>query len=156
MIAEPALSGPSRVNTLLWFVAAGLLAAGYLLPLARVSQLLVFNDDVSMFSAIADLWIGGEQMLSVAIALFSVALPVFKLAALGGAMVSAPQSSLRRASALAERIGRWSMLDVFVVAVILVSAKTGVLASVEPRPGLYAFGAAVLVMLLLGTRVHRK
>ena len=39
------------------------------------------------------------------------------------------------------------MLDGFVVAVIVVSVKLGVLATAEPRRGIYVFGAAILVSM---------
>jgi len=49
--------------------------------------------------------------------------------------------------------GKWSMLDVFVVAVLVVSVKLGAIASVEMRYGLYAFAAAVILTMYVTARV---
>ena len=50
---------------------------------------------------------------------------------------------------LMHRFGRWSMLDVFVVAILVVVVKLGAIGDVEKHLGLYAYaGAAILIMLL--------
>lgn len=48
-----------------------------------------------------------------------------------------------------ETWGKWSMLDVFVVALLFVSVKLGSLANVTVHEGLYWFGGAVIVIQLL-------
>jgi paraquat-inducible protein A len=45
--------------------------------------------------------------------------------------------------------GRWAMLDVMVVAVLIVASKLSVLASVEVHVGLYVFGLSVILVMLL-------
>ena len=49
---------------------------------------------------------------------------------------------------LVETVGHWSMLDVFVVVLLVGMVQFGVLASVEPGPGLLAFGAVVVATML--------
>jgi len=49
---------------------------------------------------------------------------------------------------LVETVGHWSMLDVFVVVLLVGMVRFGVLASVEPGPGLLAFGAVVVATML--------
>ena len=44
--------------------------------------------------------------------------------------------------------GRWAMLDVMVVAMLIVTVKIGAIASIQIHPGLYVFGAAVLLIML--------
>ena len=51
--------------------------------------------------------------------------------------------------------GKWSMLDVFVVAVLVVTVKLGAIASVEARYGLYAFTVAVFLTMYVTARVVR-
>ncbi|OQX45604.1 MAG: paraquat-inducible membrane protein A, partial [Candidatus Sedimenticola endophacoides] len=51
--------------------------------------------------------------------------------------------------------GRWSMLDVFVVALLVVSVKLDAIARVQIHYGLYAFSAAVLITMLVTARVAR-
>ena len=49
---------------------------------------------------------------------------------------------------IVEGIGRWSMLDVFVLAVLVSLVKLQRLATVLPGPGLWAFTAVVVFTLL--------
>jgi paraquat-inducible protein A len=45
-------------------------------------------------------------------------------------------------------IGRWSMLDVFLAGFLAGVVQFGSLANVEPRPGIVAFAAAVVLTML--------
>ncbi|MDB5326366.1 MAG: putative paraquat-inducible protein, partial [Phycisphaerales bacterium] len=45
-------------------------------------------------------------------------------------------------------IGRWAMLDVFVLSIWVALAKLGSLGSVRPGPGLLPFGCVVVLTLL--------
>lgn len=49
---------------------------------------------------------------------------------------------------IVEFLGRWSMLDVFVVTVMVGLVQLGQTASVEPGMGIVAFGAAVILTML--------
>ncbi len=51
--------------------------------------------------------------------------------------------------------GRWAMLDVLVIAVLIVVVKSGAAVQVHVEPGLYLFSAAVLLIMLLTGRVRR-
>lgn len=46
-------------------------------------------------------------------------------------------------------LGKWSMADVFVVAVIAATVKMGMLATVQVHIGLLVFGFAVLTSMVL-------
>jgi paraquat-inducible protein A len=45
-------------------------------------------------------------------------------------------------------VGHWSMLDVYVVVLLTAMVSFGVLAGVQPEPGLVAFGAVVVFTML--------
>ncbi|WP_375054934.1 PqiA/YebS family transporter subunit [Zobellella sp. DQSA1] len=47
-----------------------------------------------------------------------------------------------------EFIGRWSMVDVFVVAILVALIRSGSLMSIEPGPGALAFAAVVVLTML--------
>ena len=51
--------------------------------------------------------------------------------------------------------GRWAMLDVMVVAILIVTVKLGTIASLQIHFGLYIFGAAVLLIMMITGRVIR-
>lgn len=49
--------------------------------------------------------------------------------------------------------GRWAMLDVMVVAILIVTVKLGALASIQIHYGLYIFGFAVLLIMFITQQV---
>jgi paraquat-inducible protein A len=49
--------------------------------------------------------------------------------------------------------GRWAMLDVMVVAVLIMTVKLGAVASIHIHSGLYIFAAAVLLIMFLTQQV---
>ena len=49
---------------------------------------------------------------------------------------------------LTELIGRWSMIDVFVVAILAALVQLGSVAQIEPGLGATAFGATVIFTML--------
>lgn len=63
----------------------------------------------------------------------------------------------QRASVLTwlDELGKWSMLDVYMVAVLIVAVKLGPLAQVTVEPDLYVFGGAVLLSMLVGARIAK-
>ena len=84
----------------------------------------------------------------------SVAVPVLKLLGLASLLVSI-QCRLRsrildrtRLYRIVEFIGRWSMIDVFVAALLTALVTLGQVATVEPGIGLLAFGAVVVTTML--------
>ena len=53
-----------------------------------------------------------------------------------------------------EILGRWSMLDVFVVAMIVVIAKSGGALKASPKIGIYLFAIAVLLSLVVTVHIR--
>jgi paraquat-inducible protein A len=60
---------------------------------------------------------------------------------------------LRRALGLLELAGRWSMLDVFVVALLVVAVRTSLIDDVTVHPGVYVFTAAIVLSLVVVQRM---
>ena len=46
-------------------------------------------------------------------------------------------------------LGKWSMLDVFVTAIIIVAIKLGVLASAKAEAGIYYFASSILLAMFV-------
>ena len=74
---------------------------------------------------------------------------LFKLLAVNGK----DNSSYRRYLHLMHDYGRWAMLDVMVVAVLIVTVKLGAIASIQVHYGLYLFGASVLLIMIVTNKV---
>ena len=142
------------VNLLL-ILALLCFAIGIYLPVFTLTKLLVFNNTVSILSGLWQLVAEGQYLIFILIFSFSILLPITKLSILAFAWNSHKSTHHKKLQWL-EKVGRWSMLDVFVVALLIVTVKLGVLASVEIHPGLYYFTAAVLLMMIVTSIVIRK
>ena len=49
---------------------------------------------------------------------------------------------------ITEKIGRWSMIDVFVVAVLVALVRAGALMAIEPGPAALCFAAVVIITMV--------
>ena len=113
---------------------------GLVLPLMTLERLIVFTETPSLIDVVAGLWAAGDGLLAGVVALVSIAFPAGKLVWLQ--LVTAGVSS--RGLARLHALGRWSMMDVLVVALVVFAAKTSGLASAVAEPGLWAYGLATL------------
>jgi len=139
-----------------WLLASAVsLVAGWLLPVMTLRQLFVLRDEVSILGAIGRLFEGGEYGLFVIVFLFTVLFPVFKLAValLVWRRLAVPDDDLHRLLGWVEAFGRWSMLDVFVIALFVVVVKISAFSDVDIHIGLYVFAAAVLLSIVVVRRV---
>ncbi|MCB1859144.1 MAG: paraquat-inducible protein A [Gammaproteobacteria bacterium] len=149
-------SEASRLRWLLAF-ASLLLAAGLYAPMLTISQLLIVNNTFSVLSGTIELWRNGQILLFLLIFGFSILLPVMKIILLFLLLGKRlpPSGRTRRYLHLMHDYGRWSMLDVLVVAILVVAVKLGAIASVTIHAGLYLFGGAVLSIMYVTYRVVR-
>ncbi len=155
--AEAAAGPPSRRWRLdasapaMRYVAASILfaatfsyALGITLPLIEVKRLVFFTNEPSLIGMIGSLWQGGDALLAVIVALFSVLFPAVKLAMLHVAAYGGAPGEVRVPATLRALAG-WSMLDVLLVALVIFAAKTTGLATAFTRPGLWFFTASVVL-----------
>ncbi len=138
----------------LWAAAALTLVAGLVLPAVRVTRLRLVDETLSVLSGIGALRQDGAWPLAIVIALFSVAFPVAKLV-LAAWLWFAPQRQRSRLHALAAGAGKWSMLDVLVVAIVVASMQGGFLVRLQPEIGIYLFAASTLLATLLTRLIDR-
>lgn len=145
-----------RLRWLLLFIAA-LMAVGMVAPIITLEKLIFIENTFSIWSGVVQLLVDGQWLLFVVISLFSIGLPLFKLVTLWLILTPGHRDWTRynRLLELMHEYGKWSMLDVFVVAVLVVAVKLGALADVTMRPGLYAFAAGVLLTMIVTARVVR-
>ncbi len=154
--------GLDRFLGLLLLAAAAALLAGWLLPVMTIRTLYVFYDEVSILTGAFRLLDSGDYLLFALIALFTVVLPVAKLifAYLAWNHLKVADPRVRRTLGWVETIGRWSMLDVFVVAILVVVIKLSMVSDVEVHTGLYVFVLAVVLSMVavhrIATLAHRR
>lgn len=101
----------------------------------------------SILGGIMDLSANGNTWIAVLISVFSIVFPFLKIVLLSWAWLTKKQRQFRRIVALVGIVGKWSMLDVFVVALLVVLVKVGDLVTVEVRWGLFSFCISVLLGL---------
>ncbi|RCV86507.1 paraquat-inducible protein A [Billgrantia montanilacus] len=96
----------------------------------------------------------GSWPIAAVIFTASVIVPVGKLVALSWLCLVVKRSNELNAGTrtrlyrLTEFIGRWSMVDVFVVAILVALIRAGSLMSITPGPAALAFGGVVVLTML--------
>lgn len=144
----------SLVRTWALLLTASLLyIPANLLPIMTVNSLGKGQSDTIMSGVIELVHLG---MLPIAAVVFiaSILVPTFKLVGVSLLLYSVqrqqPMSVHQRIVMyrFIEWIGRWSMLDIFVIAILVAVVKFGSLASIEPGFGAMAFASVVILTML--------
>jgi paraquat-inducible protein A len=139
-----------------WFfviLAVSLLVPANLVPIMSVLEWGRAEPD-TIVSGIIKLYVEGYTFIALIVFLASVIVPVGKLITLIFLLLSVqrawPMSRQGRlwAFRVLEFIGRWSMLDIFVVAIMVALVHLGQVAAVLPGMGAMLFGASVIATLL--------
>lgn len=132
------------------------LIAGYALPVMAIKKLAFWDNDYSLLQGTWAIFKEGDYFIAAIIFLFSIVFPSAKLLLLA-LLWYLPVRPARRDRALRwmHHLGRWSMLDVFVVAVLLVMSKASFMVSVQPRIGVYLFTAAIVLSMVLTFRIDQ-
>ncbi|MGX9855865.1 paraquat-inducible protein A [Limimaricola variabilis] len=135
--------------------AAGLLCyfPANLYPMLRTQVLFQVSEDTIVGGAI-ELAKQGAPFVAIIILIASVAIPIGKFAAIAWLATSVrrgsrtPPQSRHRLYEIVEYIGRWSMIDVFVVAILTALVQLNLAASIKPGPAALAFALSVIFTML--------
>jgi len=142
-----------QVSAALGLSSAFLLIPAYLLPVMSFQTIGNQHAD-SILSSVVKLVQGHHWGLALIIFTASLLVPVLKLVGiltlLAGARRRRPAATgaLQRLYAVVHGVGRWSMLDVFLIAFLSGIVDFGSLASIQARPGALAFALAVILTML--------
>ncbi|MEH6444086.1 MAG: paraquat-inducible protein A [Oceanospirillaceae bacterium] len=130
-----------------------LFIAGISTPIMTVTQLVFLQSEFSILSGLIDLIEQQQYFLFAIIFILSVLLPLMKIVLLAWVLqIENSKVKLVKLVNLIHDYGRWAMLDVLVVALLLVTIKLGAIARVEVHLGLYWFAAAVLITMWITHR----
>jgi len=126
-------------------------------PFFNVTKLWVFHDAVSVFSGIITLFDNGEYFLFGVLTLFALVFPLVKLGLLTVIWIERNHdlAQVRSLHKWVENVGRWSMLDVFVVAILIVVTKSAALADIKIGIGLYLFTFSVIFTQFASSWIDR-
>jgi paraquat-inducible protein A len=138
--------------------AALLIAAAILYVPANVLPVMTYvtlgrGTPTTIMNGVVELAGSGMWPLALLVFFASITVPAIKLGGLGYLLLSTRRRAATRLRArtrlyrVIEGIGRWSMIDVFVVSILSGLVRLGLLASVTPGPGAIAFCAVVILTM---------
>lgn len=124
-----------------------------LLPMLHIEKMGHIVDD-SLLSGVGSLLLQGNWLVGIVVFVFSILIPPIKLTAifvLANQMGAASDQQRAQVYRMVEWVGRWGMLDIMLVALLLVFVKLGSLIVITAGPGLIAYGLLALLSLLAST-----
>ena len=123
-----------------------LFALGIFFPFFTVTKMWVFHDAVSVVGGLITLFQEQEYFLFLILTLFTLVFPTVKLCLLSVIWLEREHdlAKVRRLHHRVEHLGKWSMLDVFVVAILIVTMKSAAIGQIRISLGLYLFTFSVL------------
>jgi paraquat-inducible protein A len=137
-----------------YLIAAAILyIPANLLPIMRTTKLLD-TEDSTILSGVVQLWRAGSWDLALIVFTASIVVPLLKIGSLLLLLITTQRGSTwrqrerTRLYSMIEFIGHWSMLDVFVVALLITLVHFGKFALVQAGSGIIAFGAVVVLTML--------
>jgi paraquat-inducible protein A len=107
----------------------------------------------TILSGVKALIVGGMWPLALVVFFASITVPVLKLLALTGLLLSVQFKSNWRPRErtvvyrLTEMIGRWSMIDIFVITILVALVQMGSLSTIDAGPGAVAFAGVVVITM---------
>jgi len=116
-----------------------------------IGDIVLSFESKGVIGSIAKLFDSGDIIVALVILLFSVLVPVLKVLSLLFISIFMESDFAHKIVKFFKMIGKWSMVDVFVVAVFLVylTANKGDVSRAEVEVGLYFFLAYVIVSMMV-------
>ncbi|CAG4893617.1 paraquat-inducible protein A [Paraburkholderia gardini] len=144
----------SLSRTWAYLVAAMVLyVPANVLPVMDTSSLFGAQKDTIM-SGVVYLWVSGSWLLAVLVFVASIVVPMLKILGLVYLTVSTQLHSRWLPEQrtwiyrIVELVGRWSMLDIYVITMLVALVQFQALATIKAGPASIAFGAVVVLTLL--------
>jgi paraquat-inducible protein A len=128
--------------------------AGLMLPLFSVEKWLFWNNEYSMVTALPQMLAEQEFLLPAVILIFVIVLPLCRFLSITATRMSRqPTEKLTRLAIACEK---WTMWEVYVLALIIVSVKLADFATIELRAGFWLIASVVPLSLLDGWLFRRR
>ncbi|OUL79947.1 paraquat-inducible protein A [Paraburkholderia hospita] len=123
-----------------------------MLPVMNTSSLFGSEKD-TILSGVVYLWTSGSWPLAIIVFIASIAVPMLKIIAIMFLVISTQRRSLAllqqrtRIYRVVELVGRWSMLDIYVITILVALVQFNALATIQAGPAAVAFGAVVVLTM---------
>jgi len=148
------LRRPASITTTWALLVASVLLyiPANVLPMMTTASLMGSQEDTIM-SGVVFLWESGSWPLALVVFFASVMVPLLKILALIYLTASVQSRSRRRLLQrtrlyrLVEFVGRWSMLDIYVITILVALVQFQGIATIQAGPAAIAFGAVVVLTM---------
>lgn len=121
-----------------------------LLPVIHIER-LGHAHAATIWTGVVELAADGQLIIASIVFICSIVIPILKIGGIFALCTASPRFAPRH-RALTYRtidiLGRWGMIDVLLVALLVAAVKLGNWMDVAPGPGAVAFAAVVLLSLL--------
>ena len=123
-----------------------------LMVMMETGTLISYRKD-TILSGVIHLWSNGNPGIAVIVFIASILVPLFKLLVLTLLLLSVRRGSTWgikhriKLYRIVELVGRWSMLDIFVVTLLAALVQIQSFATVRAGTGAIAFGAVVVLTM---------
>ena len=143
----------SITRTMALVVAAAMMyVPANLLPILTTRELGISTES-TIIAGLVQFWNSGSYPIAIVIFTASILIPLLKIVALlwlcAAAKGLVPHSAkmLGKVYWITELLGRWSMVDIFVVAILVTMVQLGNYMSITPGPGALAFAGVVMLTM---------
>jgi paraquat-inducible protein A len=135
------------VIVLMLVSALAFFIAGVFLPFTSVTKLWLFQNQISVYHGLIILWQAGEMFLFLILFVFTVCFPFVKLTAMLVLWLypHVGADHARRMFHFVSNMGKWSMLDVLVVAILVLTIKSSGIANIRVADGFFLFFVSVML-----------
>lgn len=125
----------------------GFFIAGIFLPFTAVTKLWLFENQISVYHGLIVLWQAGELFLFLILFVFTLVFPFVKINTMLVLWLypRLDGESAQRMFHFVSNLGKWSMLDVFVVAILVLTVKSSGVASIQVGTGFFMFFISVML-----------
>jgi len=128
---------------------------GIMLPMFTLQKFFIVKDTFSLVGGVEQLFIAKEYLLVLVIAGFSIITPIIKFI-LSWLVLSVDEIDQQKRLLAIRKLAmicKWSMADVFIIAILAATIKLGGLATVKVHIGLWFFAAYVVLSMILTHRL---
>ncbi len=126
-----------------------------LLPVLDVESSIKGTQKSTIISGVIQFWQDGDYPVAIIIFTASILIPILKVIALVWLCLATRNGNrpvgTTKLYRITEFIGRWSMVDVFVVAILVGVVQLGTVMTIRPGAGVLAFAGVVILTMLAAT-----
>ena len=142
-------SNPKAGSAVVFMLLAAMACfiAGIILPFTAVTKLWLFENQISVCRGLVVLWKADELFLFLILLVFTICFPFVKINALLALWLypGLKAEQARSFFKFVSHLGKWSMLDVFVIAILVLTIKSSGVASIKVGIGFYLFFVSVML-----------